>query len=88
MSNQPRGRPPKTTKQICIRVERKVLDELNLYLLDPETGKMKYGALSTLTNNLLAQLLERLRKPDVQPKEFLKAFGVELDSNSTQGNDA
>jgi hypothetical protein len=55
-------KPPYTVEKIAnLSVDRKVLAEVRLLLLDPVSKQVRWGALSYLVNSLLTDWVERQR---------------------------
>lgn len=70
---------PKLNRQrVVVQVDNDVCDELEMYILDPVTGKIKYGAISSIANHLFRAFLKKLKAPGVDPVVFLEAYGVDM----------
>lgn len=83
MPKRSRGRPAKDSTKTNIYIEKDVLAELELYLINPQKGRIQYGTLSTLVNGLLRQVITHLRKPNIDPVQVLRAYGIEIMSGSS-----
>lgn len=73
-----RGRPSKDTKQTSIYLSTEVLGKVEMYLMDPAKGKIKYGTLSTLLNELLRRFLLQVAQSDRDPVEIFQSYGIDL----------
>lgn len=78
MARRSRGRPSKDATKTNIYVDKNLFAELELYLINPVKGRIQYGTFSALINGMLRSLLTHLKRPDVDPRKVLKAYGVEL----------
>lgn len=74
-----RGRPSKDQTRTHVYLENDILSSLEIFLLDPVKGKLRYGALSAVVNNLLRQFVKEITKPGVDPIPILAAYGVNLE---------
>jgi hypothetical protein len=63
------------------------MDQIEFYLMDPARGRMRYGALSAITNVLWLQLIRKLQEPGVRPAEVLQHYGVDFGSNEASDAD-
>lgn len=79
-----RGRPSKDSSRTHVYLENDIMGELEIFILDPVKGKLRYSALSSIINNLLRQFVRELRKPGVDPLPILAAYGVELEREKTK----
>lgn len=76
------ARPKKDVLKVTFTIPRELQDAIELYLLDPTKGKLRYGAFSKITTMLWQQLIRELEKPGVQPQEVLRRYGVSIGENA------
>jgi hypothetical protein len=79
-----RGRPANDRVKTNIYIEGDILGELEIYLIDPIKGKLRYGVLSNLANGLFAQFLAYVRRDDVDINEAFSRYGIELLKDETE----
>jgi hypothetical protein len=72
------ARPKKDVIRLHVSIPQSVCDQIDLYLLDPVKGKLRYGALSRITTALWLQLIRELEKPGTNPVDVLRTYGVEI----------
>lgn len=72
------ARPKRDVARTCITLERTLLAEIHLFLGDPAKDKLRYGSLSTIVSRLLTQLLREMQKPNVNPADVLRRYGVDI----------
>lgn len=72
------ARPKRNIVRTNITIPEETFDKIELYLLDPVRGKLRYGALSKITTALWLQLIRELEKPEMQPVDVLRRYGVEI----------
>jgi hypothetical protein len=73
-----RGRPSRDTVQTSVYLDAETFGKVEMYLLDPVKGKLKYGALSTLVSGLLSQFLKQIEESGRDPVEVFRAYGIDL----------
>lgn len=73
-----RGRPARDIVRTTVYLEEVTFGKVEMYLIDPKKGKLKYGALSTLLNSLLERFLQQVEASDRDPVEIFKGLGVDL----------
>jgi hypothetical protein len=81
-----RGRPAKDTIQTSVYLDREALGRVEMYLLDPVKGKLKYGALSTLLSRLLTDFVTQVEASERDPVEIFRAYGIELITENEEPN--
>lgn len=59
-------------------IPRELMAEVELYLMDPVKGKLRYGALSTLVCALLQQFVREIQKPGINPGEILRQYHIDI----------
>lgn len=68
-------------KRIHIQLHEDLAARLDLILADPVTGRLRYGAMSQLSNRLFGQFLRAFDDAD-DKVAFLKAFGIDLEAKT------
>lgn len=61
-----------------LMIDEDVNAKLRVLLLDPKSGRLRYGALNTLVNSLLRLFIEKLNRPEVDVVEMLNRLGVDM----------
>ena len=74
------SRPKLNRVRTHVGIEQDIFSEIEALLLDPKTGKIRYGALSSITNKLYQQWLDTLHKPGVDVVQYLPQIKI-LSSN-------
>ena len=81
------GRPKLHRVRVKVGIDEDIYAELETLLIDPIKGRLKYGALSSITNRLYRQFLDTLRKPGVDPIQYLEAYGVDVNLTEEEDED-
>ena len=80
-------RPRTDNERIHLQIHRDIIAQLNVLLADPVTGRLRYGALSAISNKLFAQFLKGFNQSEDRIA-YLKAYGVELEQPINPNADA
>ena len=72
------ARPKRNIIRQHIVFPEELFTEIEAYLVDPRKGKLRYGALSDITCMLWKQLLREMQKPEVNPADILRRYGVDI----------
>ena len=78
-------RPKSDNERIHLNMNRDIIAQMNVLLTDPATGRLRYGALTSITNKLFGQFLRGFNDAD-NKIAYLKAYGVELEQPIKQNN--
>lgn len=70
-------RPRSDNERIHLNMHRDIVAQLNVLLADPITGRLRYGALTAVTNKLFGQFLKGFQQAD-DKIAYLRAYGVDL----------
>lgn len=58
--------------------------KLQMFLTDPKSQRMRYGAVQSILNALLDKFMVKLLDPNTDTIQMLKAYGVEFDDEEKQ----
>ena len=72
------ARPKKNVVRIWVTVPDEVYSNLEFFLLDPISGRLRYGALSSVITCLIQQLIRQMSAEGEDPAKVLRQYGVDI----------
>lgn len=72
------GRKYTGVHRTTLAIPADLFDQLSFYLMNPVTGKTRYGSLSILTTNLWRGFIRQMEQPGVDPVATLKLYGIDI----------
>lgn len=82
-STRSAGRPRTGRIRTTFMIEEEHYAKLQMFLLDPKSNRMRYGAIQAILNNLLDKFMVKLLAPDTNAIEMLRAYGVKFEHEET-----
>lgn len=87
-SNRSAGRPRTGRIRTTFMIEEEHYAKLQVFLLDPKSNRMRYGAIQAILNNLLDKFMAKLLAPDTDAIEMLRAYGVKFEHDEADATES
>lgn len=71
-------RPKSNRIKTNVFIDEENMANIQAYLMDPHTGRLTYGALQSILNELLRKFFAKMHEPGVDPVALLAHYGVEI----------